>query len=265
MAGTLPENASDEEKADHTKLLTRLKRFTTPADAAKAIREQDKLISSGQLKKPLPAKATPEQLKAWRAENGIPEAPDKYDLAVPDVKFDDNDKPIIETLVAELHASNANNDVVKGALKAYAKIKSDQVAAMEELNVTAKKAVEDELRAEWGQDYRPNVEAVGAMLAHGGGELQELIYGARMPDGTLLAHNPVLAKWLAGHARELGFVAGTVTQQGGDIGKSMDEEIKSIEATMYDEHGRKGSYWDNEKVQARYTQLLGARDRRKAA
>jgi hypothetical protein len=264
MAGTLPDNASEDEKAEHGKLAARLKRFNSPADAAKALREQDKLISSGQLKKPLPAKATEAQIKEWRAENGIPETPDKYDLTMPDgLVFGDDDKPVIDSLVKDLHGVNASNEVVKGALKAYANIKAAQIEALTQRNTDAKKAVEDELRAEWGEDYRSNIDAVGSMLGHAGDSVAQALFTARDANGVMMLHNPAVSRWLAAHARELGFVAGTIVPAGGDLGASMDDEIAKIEKSMHDENGRKSdAYWKNDKAQKRYSDLLEARERR---
>lgn len=264
MAGTLPDTASEDEKAEHTKQLARLKRFNSPADVAKAIREQDKLISSGQLKKPLPKNANEAQIKEWRAENGIPESPDKYDLTMPDgLVFGDDDKPVIDTLVKGLHGVNANNEVVKGALKTYADIKASQIEAVQQRNVDAKKALEDELRAEWGEDYRPNVDAVGSMLSNAGNDVANALFTARDANGVSLLHNPALSRWLAGHARELGFVAGTVVPAGGDLGATIDDEISKIEKSMFDENGRKSdAYWKSDKVQKRYSELLETKKRR---
>jgi hypothetical protein len=264
MAGTLAENATAEEKTAHDKLLKRLQRLNTPAEVAKALREQDKLISSGQLKKPLAANATPEQVAAWRAENGIPESPDKYDLTMPDgLVFGDADKPVIDRLVKDLHAINATPEVVKQTLRSYNAIKSEAERMAGERNKQASRALENELRAEWGIDYDNNTDGITAMLVQQGGEeYEEFIFNLRSPDGTKAMNDPRLVRALAQEARERGFVAGTVVGSGGDIGKGVEDQIAEIDKMMFNEDGSKNpAYWHSEKQQKRYSDLLEARKR----
>lgn len=263
MAGTLADDASEEEKVEHGKRLALLKRFNSPAEAAKKIREQEKLIASGAHKKPLAKNATPEQIAAWRAENGIPDSPDKYDLTMPDgLVFGGDDKPVIDQLVKNLHAANASNDVVKGALKAYAEIKATAQEARIERNDNTRQETEDVLRGEWGQDYRENISSVKAMLDHAGESVANDIFQAVDANGVQIVNKPGVMKWLAQHARELGFVQGTVVPAGGDIGSGIEDQIAAIEKTMFNENGSKNpAYWQSEKAQANYTKLLEARER----
>lgn len=264
MAGALPENAGDDEKAEHTKLLNRLKRFNSPADAAKALREQDKLISSGALKRALPKNPTPEQLTEWRKENGIPESADKYDLGVPqDLDLNDLDHEMLGDWAAEAHAANAPPELVKAGTQAFLKMREKVATQMEERNREAKKQVEDALRAEWGQEYRTNVQGVESLLGNSNSQAVRDLLMARTPDGVQLLNNPDVVRWLAGHARELGFVGATVIPQGGDLGKGIDDEIASIEASMFNKDGTKNSaYWGSEKQVKRYSELLEAKKRR---
>jgi hypothetical protein len=261
MAGKLPDTATEEEKAEHGKLLKRLQRFNTPADAAKALREQDKLISSGQLKKALPKNATDAQVSEWRKENGIPESADKYDLT--GLEFSDDEKPVVDAFVKGLHGVNATPEQVKGALAAFADIKASQGEKFAAANNAARTAVEDELRVDWGTDYRPNVDAVKSMLENAGSEVADSVFKARGPDGVQLMNNPSVIRWFAAHARELGFVSGTVVPAGGDVGKSNEDAIAEIEKSMFNADGTKSdAYWKSEKAQARYMALLETRDRR---
>ncbi len=253
MAGTLADTATDDEKAEHSKLLKRLQRFNSPADAAKAIREQDKLISSGALKKALPKNATPEQIAEWRKDNGVPEAADKYDLTLPDgLVLGDNDKPVVSEIIKDLHGVNASNDVVKTMLSSYLKQREAQVQQVIERNEAAKKDVEDSLRAEWGQDYRTNVAGIESLLGHADSSVVEAISQARMPDGTAMLNRPEVVRWLAGHARELGFVGATVVPNGGDISKSVGDELDALNKQMATDID---AWAKNEKGQKRWLEL----------
>lgn len=233
MAGSLPETATDEELAEHDKLLKRLKRFSSPADAAKAIREHDKLIASGALKKQLPKSATPEQVAEWRKENGIPEKPDGYDLGIPkDAELSDRDTEFLAEWAAQAHGVNASPEVVRAGVQSFLSLREKLVDQMHQANAEAKKAAEDELRSEWGHDYRANVDGIDSLLRHAGGEVQQALLGARMADGVQLMNHPAVARWLSSHARELGFVGATVVPSGGDVGKTIDAELESIYALM---------------------------------
>ncbi len=66
-------------KGDEKKLKS-LQRFASPEALTDSYMSAAERIRSGELKTVLPKDAKPEELAAWRKENGIPETPDKYDL-----------------------------------------------------------------------------------------------------------------------------------------------------------------------------------------
>src|SRR5690606_11096008 len=110
------------------KLLSVLKRYTSPkswSDAAFALRQK---MSSGELKRAAPGKdAKPEEIAAWRKEMGIPESPDKYDLTLEGgLVIGDEDKPYISKFTERMHGKNASNEVVKEAVSAYYEIVEEQ-------------------------------------------------------------------------------------------------------------------------------------------
>ena len=253
--------ASGDEKT--AKLL---ERYTTPAEVAKALREVNIRISKGELKAPLKKDATPEELKAWRTEQGIPETPDKYDLTLPDgMVIGDNDKPYVDAYAAALHAENASPSTVKAGIAAFMRARQAQVAKIAENDATHKDEVESTLVEAWGHgDYKRNVASITAMLGQADSTVADVVLNARGPDGRAIANNPAVLKWLAGHARELGFVGGTIPPAGGTNAETIDGEIKRIEATRFNADGsRNPAYWKDDKVQARYRELLDARDRLK--
>ena len=263
MAGELPETADETAKAAHAKTLAALKRYNSPNDVAKALRAAQVKLSDGTVKAALPKDATPEQVAEWRKENGIPETPDKYDLGLPSgVVLADGDKALLDAWVTKVHGVNASPDVVKAGAAALIELRDAQAASFQQRDKADQAAFEDEMRAEWGADYRGNVEAVKLMLNHGGEDLFSVIAGARGPDGKGLANNPVVVRWLASHAREMGFVQGTVVPAGGDLGKGIEDEIAGLEKRMADDMP---GWRKDTKAQARYMQLLGARDRMKKA
>lgn len=259
-AGTLSPTASDEEKKEHDKLVKRLQRYNSPADMAKTIREQDKLIPT--LKKPLQKDATPEQVTEWRKENGIPETPDKYDLGLPDgTVLGDADKKIVDAWVQKVHGANASPEIVKAGTAAYLAIRDEMAIELAELNLDAKDNVAATLGAKWGADYKPNIAGVNSMLGQADSAVVEAIMGSRGPDGISLLNKPEVMEWLAGHARELGFVGATVVPSGGDLGATMEKELEGLKQQM----NKDLDAWRKDtKAQARYQELTNALNRRAA-
>lgn len=260
-----PENWRELASGGDEKTLKKLERYTDPGAVAKALRSVEVRISSGELRSQLPKDATPEQMTAWRTENGIPETPDKYDLTFTDgLVIGDNDKPLIDQYVKAMHGSNATPEQVKVGVKTYLQLQQQAAQRISEGDVDHKTALEDELRTEWGGDFRKNIGGVVSMLNQADKDVSAVIMNARGPDGRAIANDPKVMRWLAGHARQLGFVGGTVVPAGGDNAQGIDAEIKAIEATQYDDKGaRNPAYWKEPKVQARYQELLSAKERLK--
>lgn len=255
--GELPENATDEQKAEHDKAMKLAKRYNSPADLLKAQREAQRKISAGELKAPLPKDATPEQVAEWRKENGIPETPDKYDLGLPQgVVLSDEDQGLVSAWVEKVHGVNALPDVVKAGAAALVELRDKQAAAIQEADVEHSKEVLDTLTAEWGSDYRKNIDGIESLLKSAPKEVADAIKNARGPGGKALINNVGVVTWLAAHARELGYVGGTVVPQGGDLGKSVEDEIAALEKRMAEPEWHKDL-----KGKARYMQLIDARNR----
>lgn len=260
--GTLPDDASPEQKEEHDKLTKLVKRFNTLPDAVKALREAQRKISSGELKAPLPKNATPEQVAEWRRENGIPEKPEDYKIELPKgAVLGDADKPIVDGFVKAMHEKNTPPDVVNAAVAWYVQSQEERLQAMAESDKAYRAAMEDTLREEWGSDFRANKDGVEAMVGQWPEEVRKALLTARTGEGFLIEH-PGVMRALADQARQLGFVGATVVPKGGDLGASVDQEIAAIEKSMFNEDGTKNSaYWKSDKAQARYAQLLETRGR----
>lgn len=260
--GTLPDDATPEQKEEHDKLTKLVKRFNTLPDAVKALREAQRKISSGELKAPLAKNATPEQVAEWRKENGIPEKPEDYKIELPKgVVLGDADKPIVDGFVKAMHEKNTPPDVVNAAVAWYVQSQEERLQAMAESDKQYRAAMEDTLREEWGTDFRANKDGVEAMVGQWPEDVRKALLTARTGEGFLIEH-PGVMRALADQARQLGFVGATVVPKGGDLGASVDQEIAAIEKSMFNEDGTKNSaYWKSDKAQARYAQLLETRGR----
>lgn len=271
------EKPDDVTKADETKPvddwrvrladgdekeLKRLARFASEADVYKAYRELEKKKSSGELKAPLPKDATPEQLAEWRKDNGIPEAPDKYDL-----KFDnglvigEQDKPLIDEFVTKMHGENATPSQVKAAIASYYEILGKQQQELAEKDAAFKDEALEGLREEWGGDFKKNLNAVNGFLQSLPEDTRLAFENARTPDGKLIGNDPAIIKWLAATAYEINPAATIMPSSVTNPGAAIGDEIASIEKLIGD---RNSEYWKGpnaEKLQSRYSELLSAREK----
>ena len=137
------------------------------------------------------------------------------------------------------------------------------VAERAEADRAFKLKAEDELRAEWGAELRPNLNAVKNLLAGMPEAVVENLLSGRLADGSKIGDPPGIVKWLAGISRDLNPAATLVPAGSGNAGNSVNDEIASIEKLMGD---RASDYWRGPKssdIQQRYRDLVEARDRMK--
>lgn len=240
----------------------RLDRFNSPADVFRSYREIEKRLSSGELKSSLKTGATPEEVKAWRAENGIPETPEGYKLELKNgLVVGETDKPLVEAFLKSAHAQNLSNAQASAAVEWY----FGTVQAQTEARVNADKQIalkaQDELRAEWGAEYRANINAATSLLDGAPAGLKDQFMRGRLADGTPIGSSVAALQWLAQIARELNPAATVVPGAGANTAGAIDSEIEGLEKKMKD---RGSDYWKGpnaEKNQARYRELVSARER----
>lgn len=248
------------------KELKRLGRFATEADVYKAYRELENKLKSGEMKKGLPKDATPEDIAQWRKENGIPEAPDKYDLTFENgLVIGEEDKPYIDKFVTKMHGENATPAQVKAAVASYYEIMGEQQQAIAEADAQFKDSSLELLREEWGGDYKKNLNAVNGLISSMPDEVRAYFETARTADGKVLGNDPEVVKWLAQTAFEINPAATVMPNSMSNPGAGITDEITSIEKMVGD---RDSDYWrgakeanGNTKMQNRYAELIAARDK----
>lgn len=244
------------------KLAKQLDRYASPEAVAKALREAQVKISSGQVKAPLPKDATPEQVAAWRADNGIPESPDKYDLTLPNgVVLGEADKPIVDTFTKFAHDKNWTPDKVKEGLEWYHQYQGQIIEQRAAKDAEYKRDAEDKLRAEWGGDYRVNQRVLKEHLDNQG--MTDLLLGARDASGRLLLANPEFVRTLVAEARDKNPIASVMPSGGGNAIEGAQAELAKLRGMMGD---HQSAYWkgpDSGRLQARFRELTEAVDRQK--
>lgn len=234
----------DEQKA------ARLQRYTSPQAIADALIAAQNKLRSGEVKPVLGKDAKPEEIAAFREAHGIPETPDKYDIRDLDIAAEE--KPLVEKFLTSAHGVHMTPEQVKTSLAAYSEIaeaaRNERAAKDQE----AKNAAEDALRAEWGQEYRVNLNLITNMLDAASEGLRDKLLRGRLADGTPIGSSPEALRFLAGLAREKN-PAGVVVPSGVVTAQSVDDEIQKIEKTMRE---NRTAYNRDEALQARYRQLI---------
>lgn len=264
-----PEDWRTRMGGDDKDALKALDRYKSPLDVAKALREAQKKISSGQMKPTLPKDATEEDIAAFRKELGVPEKPDGYLEALPNgLVIGEEDKQIADAFLAAAHAANMPPEFVGTALDWYYKTQETQIAETATADKAFRVASEDELRGEWGGEYRSNLNAVKNFLDaapvvgkdESGADitLGDLLRGSRAPDGRMLGDHPAFLRWVADMANKenpAGFVA---PADGGSQAHTVAEEVARLEKYMRED---RAAYNKDEKAQARLRQLYDAQEK----
>lgn len=244
---------------DDAALLKRLGRYSEPKAAIAALAQLQDKISRGELRTKLPKDATQEQLKAWRDENGIPETPDKYDVA--DLKISDEEKGLAESFLKAAHKADIPVTNVKGVLawlrEETAKAKEDRAEQDKELTAQAERELRAALPA---GEYKGAMNTVHSLLAGAPEAVRDKFTHGRLADGTpIMAHAPTI-QWLLALAHEIN-PAAAMDPTGGGSANALDDQIKEIETKMRSD---RKAYNKDEAMQARYRNLIEARDKAKA-
>jgi len=257
-----PEDWRTKVAGEDAKELARLQRMGSPADVWKAYRALEAKISSGQLKSGLKPDATPEEVAAWRKENGLPAAPEEYRPNLPNGMVPgEADKPLIEGFQKTAHELGMTADQFNKTLGWYYGMMDEVQSQNFERDKTFRSTAEDQLRAEWGPAYRTEVKAVANFMeANAPAGLADVLFNSRTPDGNLIGDHPEVLRWLNSLARTVNPMASLVPAGTGDMMKAGEARITEIETMI---RNRDDAYWKNPAVQNEYQQLLGARDQMK--
>jgi hypothetical protein len=259
-----PEDWREKYAGTDEKLAKRLGRYASPKAALDALISAQDKISRGELKKPLSDKPSPEDLAAYRKDLGIPETPDKYDLKLSDGRVvGEDDKPLIGKFLERMHGKNATPDQVSAGVDAYYEVVEEIQAQRYEADEDFRRTAEDELRAEWGSEFRRNVNMVSGLLAGAPEGVKEMLMEARTEEGVRIINSPDTLRWLTQLAREINPVSTVVPGAGANASQAISDELSSITKMMGDP---KSDYWKGpsaEKLQARYRDLVNAQSKMK--
>lgn len=220
---------------DDPKVQEWAKRLTDPTAAGKMLLAAQQRIRSGEYKRSAPKDDSPEAMKVWREEQGIPETANDYPFPLPGgaefEKLDDAAKGRISFFREGFHKLNLPADKAEAVVKLYNEQVEKDAIAQATADANLADATEDALIADWGKDFKVNMQANYNFLSKGlGPELTESLLTARMEDGRRFMNIPEVAKWLNAMARAEG---GDFLESGDAAGSAMNrlDEIRQIMRT----------------------------------
>lgn len=256
VASAFPEDWREQLSGGDEKLLKELSRFTSPQMLVKSWKDTRTKISSGQYKTALPENATPEEVAQWRAENGVPESWEQYDRDLGDgMVLGEEDAPIVDSFLQKMHEANMPASMAKDVLKWYYEFNDQQQQEIYQRDVEFKETALEELRSEWGPEFKGNINAIRGLV---GDEIGDLLFSARTETGERLGDHPAVLRFLAQTARELNPAATLIPSTSTNNLQTVEQEIAEIRKELANPAS---SYWKDENKQKRFQQLLEARDK----
>ena len=249
-----PEDWRAKLAGEDKSYLKTLDRFNSPGDLAKAYRDAQQRLSSGNLKSALPDNPSPEELNAWRAENGVPTDPNGYKFDIGH-QWSDEDRPVLDSFATYALENNIPQHYAEKVAAFYAATQQKNLAVVQEFDSRNHQQGEDELRAEWGQEYRRNINAIkNTLAAHAPDDVVSQMLASRTPDGKRWGDSPAMLKVFASLAREANPSATVVPGTGFT---TTNDELASLEKFMRE---NRQEYFKDSAKQERYRELLEARE-----
>lgn len=235
-------------------LLKDLERYDSPAAVAKANAEAKKKLRSGRPAddEPMPdVEKEPDKAKEWRKARGIPDDPTGY--AVPDtVKalVTDADKPRLTAFTEAMHAQGIPSSAAGAVMEWYFKEQDAIATAIAETDKENGESLQEELRSEWGTDFRPN-----STLAK---RYAEKVFGdvpwteARLPDGRRMGDDPRILRAMADAGRA---EFGDVSFANSDSANKTMARKQELEIMMRDDRAK---YMADPKLGKEYEAIIDA-------
>ena len=255
VTATWPEDWRQRIAGKDEAAQARLNRFASPENVFKSYMALDQRLRSGELKAALPKDADEATLVEWRKGNGIPEKPEGYLEKLPDgLIVSEGDKALVNDFLAAAHGLNAPPEMVGKFIDWYYQTDDRLKAEQATKDAEFRRSADDELRADWGNEYRGNLTAVANFL----GEYKDLFLGGRLADGTPIGNHPGVLKMFAAKEREINPAATIVLGGAGTTQASVDSRMAEIEKVMRE---NRPAYNRDEKMQAEYRDLISARER----
>lgn len=249
--------ANGDEKVEK-----RLARYSSIDSVVEALFAAQKKIAEGGMRTAFPKDGTPEDIAAWRKENGVPEKAEGYDLQLDDgVILGEADEPIVNEFLGVALESNMTPAQVNSAVNWYMNMREQEANAIAENDANLRETAEESLRELWGAETKLNKQVILNHLKSAPDGLGDLLLSGRLGDGSPIFSNVAALRWFADQARTINPMATITPTSGQNVAQALEDEISSIEKMMRD---RESDYWKGDKapkIQERYRQLLDTKQR----
>jgi hypothetical protein len=264
-----PDDWRDVMSGGDDKIKSLLNRYTSPAAAAKAFRDLRVAYDTRETKKPqedvdLPDEPTDEQLAAYRKAKGIPETPDDYEFEVPEGKdLTDADVEILNDFAAAMHERNMPASVVRDISGWFLEYEEAVQQQRAEAAYNTRIETEEKLRAEWGGDYKANVNLMSNILQEHLGASANDFLSMPLADGSRIGDNEGFIRLMADLARKVGgSTADLYTTDVQTTGKGLEERKSELMKMMNDPDPQvRKKYW-SEATQSELQRIQTAITRR---
>lgn len=179
-------------------------------DILKAALSADSKISemAGRLKPPTGKNDDPKDVVAWNKAMGIPETHEKYAVYTPEgVEQDDFGKEVVGEFLKDAHKSGMGQKAVDTALKSYYRAQAMAAKAMETRSAEAAERCQEDLRVDYGRDYKPNIELANRLIRedfspHFGDDGAKEFLSQRFQNGMALGEDPRFVRLLVSWAKQ---------------------------------------------------------------
>lgn len=234
-----------------------LSRFPDAKALWGSFKEAQKKISSGELKKPLSANPTPEELAQHRKDFGVPDTVEGYEYELSDgMVIGEADTAIVNAMKEVLHNENIPSKAFNSLVNAFFEARQEEAAIEDQRQEQIQFDSEEILRKDWGGNYLPNMFALKNFLSAMPNGLGEELLNARLSDGSKVGNNAEAIRALTAVALDINPAGTVVPGSSGNQVQAVQDEIAQIEHVM---NTNLAAYHKDTEMKARYLKLLDAR------
>lgn len=210
-------------------------RYSTIDAAANALLEKEQMLSR---RVAVPGEdASEEDMARFRKAMGVPESIEEYDVTSmkPEAYTDEEwssevVQSVLSPVVAAAHAAGVNQSGLKAVVDAYMGVSAANAAEQARQDASWAEAAEEQLRTDWGSDYKGNMMAAERAIASIPG-IENLV----LKDGSQLGNNPLFIRIAADLGRLRGSDNKTAHQfLSAEQGQDMREQHADLTRKMYD-------------------------------
>lgn len=210
-------------------------RYSTIDAAANALLEKEQMLSR---RVAVPGEdASEEDMARFRKAMGVPESVEEYDVSSmkPEAYTEEEwsseaVQSVLSPVLAAAHAAGVNQSGLKAVVDAYMSVSAAGAAEQARQDASWAEAAEEQLRTDWGSDYKGNMMAAEQAIASIPG-IENLV----LKDGSQLGNNPLFIRIAADLGRLRGSDNKTAHQfLSAEQGQDMREQHADLTRKMYD-------------------------------